>query len=303
MARQSTLLLLGFGILVVVGVVGWFSLRSGGERKPGGGEVLQEVVVAPATSTGKTPPAPAIAPVVPKPKPASKPPTKTSSKVSSRPHSSPSPKSQSTSPPPSKVAPTPVVSSSVVFVSPLEGEEWAIGKNHVIRLDKEAGESGAFVLVHAADKTVVGWITPSVKDRQTSYEWDTRSVAVGRNDPSRREMLPGRYIIRAVFGESKNISESGVFSITGGEERILVYQVSLKNALFTPNLVTVKKGERVAITNTDALSYMVTLVGEPLHRVAPQSTYTFDALVHPEGRYELRLQNYPVAHLTVVVEE
>ncbi len=195
-------------------------------------------------------------------------------------------------------------STATFIVAPGRGETWLLGKIHTIRWSHEAGRNGAIILIDASSKTIVGWISPSVSAQQVSYDWDTTYVSLSRNDPTRKNILAGTYIVKIVFDNSALAIESAPFGlISSGAETILTRNVLIQSSLFTPNSFSVKQGSRVAIINNDAQTHAIKLGGIIIATLAPQDAYVFDTTGAAAIAYEFRMLENQLAKLTVTVEK
>ena len=117
---------------------------------------------------------------------------------------------QTQSPKPAQQPPT----SQISILSPIKSEQWAIATNHTVRWSKAAGVTGQVYLVSANTGQIVGWIHPSTGANQTSFDWNTRDITIGRTDPSRKDIGVGNYFIEMKFDSPKMLSaRSGAFLI------------------------------------------------------------------------------------------
>ena len=90
-----------------------------------------------------------------------------------------------------------------------------IGVKNPISWSKAGNFSGSLSLIDATTKQFVGTILPEVGPSQTSYTWNTLSVALSRTNPAGQDIVPGTYEIELAYG-GNNIKPvfSSAFTIT-----------------------------------------------------------------------------------------
>ncbi len=181
-----------------------------------------------------------------------------------------------------------VQSSKISILSPVALDKWVIGQNNLIRWSGAAKISGSIYLVNALIKNEsvpVGWIIPNIGPQQTSYTWDTRDVFLSRTNPAKKNLETGTYIIKIKF-DSKVMPEvsSPTFSIIYPSEVVIpVYDVHINNFKFSPPTLTLKKGDKIKITNDDAVELRVLLSSFSPFVLKPGESFVFDTSVFSSG--------------------
>ncbi len=205
------------------------------------------------------------------------------------------------------VAPKPKSGSAylpvIPLTSPVGGEAWVIGTQHLISWSMDAGVTGGIYLVDAATDNTVGWITSSNAPHQTSYTWGTSEVYLSRGSPVKKNIGPGIYIIRIRFdAPNRPDSVSKSFSIIyAGQVQIPSHTVILKNYSFFPASLTVPKGDTVVFQNNDTITYTIKLASlSPIVIPAGQS-FTFDTSVLTPGPYPVYATDYSAMTFTLTV--
>lgn len=109
----------------------------------------------------------------------------------------------------------PTVHPTISVVTPAAGAAWKISTPNTISWSRAGGISGNIYLVDAQTKSFVGVILPQTGPQQTYYEWNTRDVFLDRTSPSKKTVLPGKYIVKIAFdGNNLPIIASPAVTIT-----------------------------------------------------------------------------------------
>jgi hypothetical protein len=95
--------------------------------------------------------------------------------------------------------PKPAAVTIITLTSPVSGAQWTIGQTNTISWNKPSGVTGQMWLVNATTGVVVGWILQNVGAAQLYFPWDAREVFVSDTNPSGKDVMPGRYIIKMSF--------------------------------------------------------------------------------------------------------
>ncbi len=95
--------------------------------------------------------------------------------------------------------------SIITFVTPVPGETWTIAKQNPIQWSRAGGVSGEISLLDASTKALVGVILPQTGPNQTSYAWNTRDIFLSRTNPLKKNVEPGRYVVR-ISWDGNNLS-------------------------------------------------------------------------------------------------
>ena len=197
---------------------------------------------------------------------------------------------------------TPAVAGLRV-VRPAAGEIWLIGTPHTLQWSAPSGYGGGILLLDAATKAQVGWIASNLLRTQAQYSWDTQNITVNRTDPSRKSVSPGTYVFEVVFDGSRTTLLSPAFTLaSSGSERILTKGVSINNLNFSPNFLTLNRGEQVVITNGDTAPATLLMNGVTLAKLSQGSSYVFDTNGRTSGSYELRIKEQVLAKLTLSIQ-
>ncbi len=194
--------------------------------------------------------------------------------------------------------------TSIVITHPTTGEKLVIGQNNLIQWNKEAGVGGSIYLVNDADESIVGWINPEIGVHQTSYTWNTRDVSLGRSNPSRKDIVPGTYVIKLQLDSARptTISSMPFQIIYPSQVQIQSYTVNIKNFAFSPDKITLKKGALLVFANDDSIAHRIILQGFSPLTVAPGGTLTFDTSVLAPGPYSFYSDVYSTMRLAVTVQ-
>ena len=192
---------------------------------------------------------------------------------------------------------------TITMIVPAAGETWLFGKEHAMRWSGEGGYPGEIMLLDAASKKTVGWITPNIASHQTNFTWDTQAVALGQKNALKKDIVPGTYIFRITFnGPRPPIESVPITVIPSGDERIITHEVSLKSLLFSPNFITVPQGDRVIVVNEDTVTHLLRVNGVSAATLEKGSAYVFDTANRAAGSYELRTKEQVIPKLTIVVK-
>ncbi len=84
----------------------------------------------------------------------------------------------------------------ITFVTPIPGETWTINQQNTVQWSRAGGVSGEIALLDASTKALVGVILPATGPQQTSYAWNTRDLLLSRTNPLKKNVAPGRYLVR-----------------------------------------------------------------------------------------------------------
>ncbi len=217
---------------------------------------------------------------------------------------SPSVPTTATQPKSPTTAAQPKSSASIAIIHPASGEKFVVGQNNLIQWSKEGGVSGSIYLVNSADKSTVGWINSEIAVHQTSYTWDTRDVFLSRSNPSKKDIVPGTYIIKLQFDSARlaTVSSAPFQIIYPSQVQTPSYAISIKNFTFSPDNITVTKGTLLVFTNNDAVTHRIILQGFSPFTVTPGATLTFDTSVLAPSPYSFYSDVYSTMRLTVTVQ-
>lgn len=198
----------------------------------------------------------------------------------------------------------PKTQTSITITHPATGEKFVIGQNNLIQWSKEAGVAGSIYLVNNTDKSTVGWITSGVGVHQTSYTWNTRDVFLSLANPSKKDITPGTYIIKLKFDSARlaDISSAPFQIIYPSQVEVRSYSVNIKNFVFLPDKITLKKGALLVFTNGDPVTHRIILQGFSPFTVASGGTLTFDTSVLAPSPYSFYSDVYSTMRLTVTVQ-
>jgi hypothetical protein len=113
------------------------------------------------------------------------------------------------------VFPAAPAAPSIKMIAPGSGNSRTIGVQNLISWSKAGNFSGSISLLAAPSKQFAGVILPTTGPSQTSYTWNTRDVFLSRTNPSKKDVLPGNYIIEVAFdGNNLKPIFSQAFTIT-----------------------------------------------------------------------------------------
>lgn len=188
------------------------------------------------------------------------------------------------------------------ILTPALGEAWAVGATHAITWSGPAKYPGSILLLEAQTRKTVGWITSSISANQVEYSWNARSVTLSRTNPAGKDVVPGNYIIQVAFDNGRAPLESASFSLTASGEYLSTKRVSIKNANFVPNTISVKRTEQLIVRNEDAATITLQMNGVALAKLPQWSSYVFNGSAYVPGAYELRIKEQALARMTVTVQ-
>lgn len=177
-------------------------------------------------------------------------------------------------------------SSGNYIISPAAGAQWVFEQANLIQWAKGAGVTGNIYLVNAADGTVAGWLIQQTNAHDTSFNWNTRDLYISRTSPIKKDVKPGKYIIKISFNSPQQPPlASAPFSIILPEQaQVSVGTLTIQNGVFSPNSISVKRGSKLIFANKDQATYHITIssFGVPF-TLEPGGSYTFDTSPLSEG--------------------
>lgn len=206
-----------------------------------------------------------------------------------------------------KSAPQPAVyrrplPKTIKIISPLAGEERVIGEGRAITWDKAPGSTGELYLLDASRKTAVGWISSNIGYNQTSYRWDTRDLFLNRYGGLKKPVPTGSYFVRLRIDETGQESDSGVFSIIlPAQVRVATHAVTIAHFAYTPNSLTVKRGDSVVFSNNDDVTHRVISTSFGPLTLKPGESFTFDTAALSAGTYNYYDDGYPSMNAALVI--
>lgn len=180
----------------------------------------------------------------------------------------------------------PAAGDPVTVLLPQAGDAWMINTPHTIELNRSSGATGSILLLVAATKEVVGWVSPNWGDSQTSFIWDTQTVALTRSSSQRKPIQPGTYIIKAMFDTQVPDSMSGSFRVVdAGSPEIVTYSVRLKDFTVTPAVLTVRRGAKVIFINNDLKRQTISATGFGPFAIDAGRSFALDTATLGSGSY------------------
>ena len=183
---------------------------------------------------------------------------------------------------------------NIVVVSPLANEEWVIGRLHTIKWSPEAEVTGGIYLVNANTKQVIGWIISELGPRQTSYNWDTRLVFLGRYGGVKQEIGVGGYYLVIKFDNNLGEVKSGPISVIySGQEKKIIQTIILKDFKFNPITISAQKGEQIIFINNDQVKHRILSSGFGPYNLQPGESGILETSVLNLGTYSFYSENYP----------
>ena len=195
-------------------------------------------------------------------------------------------KTRSVSAPPPK-------KKNIVITSPVAGEEWVIDNLHSIKWNTEAGVSGGIYLINDDTKKIVGWIISELGPRQTSYNWDTRFVFVGRYGGVKQEIGVGNYYLAIKFDSNLGEIRTGTISIIyTGQEKKIIRTTILKDFKFNPAVINALKGERIIFVNNDQVAHRILSSGFGPYNLQPGESAILETAVLNQGNYSFYSEDY-----------
>lgn len=207
---------------------------------------------------------------------------------------------QTPKPPASQTAPKPN-SQSIFITSPELDTRFNIGSNNLIKWSREPGVIGGLYLIDSSTGATLGWITPTTIQRQTSYTWDAKDIALSRISGTKKNVSPGRYNIGMKFDGPINDARSNTFYILYPQQDItFTHNLTIENFRFVPESIAVRIGEKITIRNKDQRTYTLTpkSYGENL-TIAPGETKTILTGSYPEGQQGFYSQEHSATNLTI----
>lgn len=214
----------------------------------------------------------------------------------------PAPATRPTPRPKTQSTPASTQTKPLSLLSPLPGAEWVFGHLNEIKWSREVGLNGSMYLLDPITKVVIGWITPNVGPHQTSLVWDTKSLALSRTNPQKKDIAPGLYILRVKFDGPAPTLESSLSIVYPSQAKIPTYAVVIQGFAVIPSRLTVKKGEQVVFTNNDSVSYQLKLSSFTSYTLGPGDSQTLDTKILNPGIYEVYAAEYPSVRGVLVVE-
>jgi len=198
---------------------------------------------------------------------------------------------------------TPKPSSGIAFLAPTNGAQWIQGELHEIKWSREAGLGGYLSLLDASTKKVVGVITPSLSTRQTSMQWDTQNISLGRTNPTRTAVPVGSYVIRATFDGPIASVDSPAFSVIyASQAKATTHTISLNKFVFDPTSVRIARGQQLIFTNKDTIAYTFYFSSLRTFTLAPGASETYNTLGLSSGIYDLYSDVYTSLKASIIVE-
>lgn len=195
------------------------------------------------------------------------------------------------------------VKSGIAVLSPAADNRWVVGELHTISWSRAADISGGMSLLNADTKEVVGWINSNLGGGQTSFAWDTQSVFLARNSGYKKNIDPGRYIIKIQFDGNLASIQSAPFSVIyPSQVQFQTHVISLSGALFSPKTTTVTRGDLVVFTNKDNVPYRINMSIFDAFTLEPGASYTFKTQQAPPDSYEFYSEAYPTLRGTLIVK-
>lgn len=193
---------------------------------------------------------------------------------------------------------------AINITNPASGDKWEVGKIHAIKWSKAAGISGGLELVDSATGNSVGWILSQTAANQTSYDWDTKQVAISRNSALGKQVNPGNYIVRLVLdNKSFAPAQSAVFSISYPSQiSVATYNVTIQSYAFGPKSLTIKQGDKVVFTNYDSVEHTVVFQSMPPIALASGATYTLQTGSFSPASYNYYCSLHPSMTGTLIIQ-
>ena len=180
------------------------------------------------------------------------------------------------------------------ITAPITGARWELSKLNTISWSKPAQVAGTINLLSSTGKNI-GTILPTTDANQTSYSWDTVSVALSKNNASRINVVPGDYKIQLIFyGNNLLPITSGIITILPAGTPEKVSTVLLQNYSFVPNNLTVQKGQKITFTNKDSAQHHLAVTGI-LNSISLNSgeSYLLDTTSMKAGTYNFYCDIHP----------
>ncbi len=193
-----------------------------------------------------------------------------------------------------------------IILSPTANEQWEFGKSHTIKWDNATGYTvgliGGVYLVNAQTKEIAGWITSGLNYNQTSHTWDTRSVSLSKDNPVRKDIQIGAYIIKVALDNKGTEGQSAPFQILYKEQiQVPIHNVTIKDFKFSPEKLTVRKGDKIIFVNADSVTHNISNLGQSIKLLNPGESYELSTNVFSLGQHNLYSEKYSSAKLTLIV--
>lgn len=146
----------------------------------------------------------------------------------------------------------------ISFTAPQGGAAWIIGEQHTISWTPSSGFNGGIALIDEQGATA-GWINSNTDVRQTSFQWDTKTVFLSRGAPTKKDISAGTYRLKLVFdGGGVREVMGPTFSVVYKDQvKPLSYVISISNYAFSPNSISVPQGSLITFINTDSVKHRV----------------------------------------------
>jgi hypothetical protein len=191
-------------------------------------------------------------------------------------------------------------------VAPAANAQWVFAQTNVIQWKRDTGVTGYVYLANAADGSVAGWLIQQTNSHDTSFSWNTRDLYVSRTSSIKKDVQPGRYIIKIVFNSPRWAPiASGAFSIIlPSQVQVPMDSFAIQNGLFSPGSLSVKRGTRLVFTNKDSIPYQIIIssFGVPF-TLEPGGSYTFDTSpLSPGGTYVFYSASSTLLRASVVIQ-
>lgn len=197
----------------------------------------------------------------------------------------------------------PSVKSGITVFSPAADDRWVVGELHAILWSRAADISGGMSLLNANTKEVVGWINSNLGGGQTFFTWDTQSVFLARNSGYKKNIDPGRYIVKIQFDGNLASIQSAPFSVIfPSQVQFETRNISITGAVFDPKTTTVTRGDLVVFTNKDSVSYRINMSIFDAFTLDPGASYTFKTQQAPPGSYEFYSEAYSTLRGALIVK-
>ena len=193
-------------------------------------------------------------------------------------------------------------STGIRFVSPVSGDKWVFDQNHDITWNKASGRTGTISLLDAQTKGVSGWAPIALGMHHTSYTWDTKTVALGRTNPAKKEVARGTYIFRIAFDGPVAGADSAPFTVIyPSDAQVPVKTITTQGTVFSPSTLTLTKGDKLTFTNKDSITYKIWISNFSV-TVAGGTSVTFDTSVLTLGSHTLFSDTYGSLRGTLTVQ-
>lgn len=197
----------------------------------------------------------------------------------------------------------PPAAKNVAITAPVAGAQWAIGDNNEVTWSRGFGVTAGAEILNGTTRATVGWINPSIKEYQQSFNWDGRYVLLTRTSPQQKLMSPGLYIIRVTFDKGMGAVLSPVFSMVEKTPGGTVLQtMTIKGGVFSPSKVTAKKGEKVLFVNNDNIPYELHVSSFLVQTVSAGGSWALDTTLMDRTSYPVTATGYLTLRGTLVVE-